>query len=304
MKKAIITDMQRGAVTDGPGLRTVIFFKGCPLRCKWCHNPETHLMQPEILYQPNDCIYCGICIRGCPNKCIDMDAEKLSTTRALCVMCGNCISLCPTKARSIVGKEYTIEEVLEFVLADRVFYENSGGGVTLSGGEVTMQPEFARCLLDELRKLGVHTAIETCGFADEKNFMSVAESADLVLFDIKHSDPDIHKEYTGVSNERILDNLKHLTDAGKRVIVRFPMIPSVNDDEVTLTGIAAICNDCKIDTIHILPFTQAGKEKWHNLAREYDFDDMPSMEPENAKLAQKIFENAGIRVDIGGSSCY
>lgn len=297
---AIITNIQRFSVHDGPGIRTTVFFKGCPLRCKWCQNPETNSLKPEILYLSEQCIGCGECIKACMYNCISVKDGRVFTDKTKCQVCGACAAACPTKTRTVEGQTYSVEQLMEILLADEKFYKNSGGGVTLSGGEVLCQSAFASRLLEELRKKGIHTAIETCGFGKPEVFDRVAERVELILFDIKHSDPVKHREWTGVDNALILENLKRATQNKWNVIPRFPLIPGVNDDEKTLRDIGNICIQNGLNQIHILPFHQAGMPKWEGLGVDYALKDMDNADDKTAMTAENIFKEKGLMVFMGG----
>ena len=238
--EAIISNIQRFSMHDGPGVRTTVFFKGCPLRCLWCHNPETYRYGQELRYDAEKCIGCRSCIQACAPKGLSADEQGLIHDAALCRKCFACVDSCPAGAVGIAGDKMTLEQVLAEVLRDRGMYDRSGGGVTLSGGESTGQPEFCGALLDALREQGVHTALDTCGFCREDVFEGLAKRADLILFDLKHADPEIHRRLTGQSNELILRNLQTLERIGAQVEVRIPYIPTMNDDEDNLRATAQI----------------------------------------------------------------
>lgn len=238
--EAILSNIQRFSLHDGPGVRTTVFFKGCPLRCLWCHNPETYRFGQELQYDREKCIFCASCAAACPSGALRTGPAGLLYDAAQCKRCFACAYACPSGALRTAGTRMTLEQVLQEVLRDRGVYERSGGGVTLSGGEATAQPQFAAALLDALRAEGVHTALDTCGFCEEATFRALAEKADLILLDIKHSDPARHKALTGQDNARILRNLDQLEAMGAAVEVRIPFIPTMNDDEETLAGMAAI----------------------------------------------------------------
>lgn len=298
---AVITDMQRYSVHDGPGIRTIVFFKGCPLRCKWCQNPETFNMRPEIIYMGHDCIGCEKCIEACPEHAIIRNDGLLTTDRTRCVNCGRCALICPSRARQLIGKVYSVDEVMEKVKRDKLFFENSGGGVTLSGGEVTMQSIFAQKLLLKMKDIGVHTAIETCGHAARESFRSVAFKSDLILFDLKHLNAEKHKLYTGVDNNLIRQNLQDVVDAGIKVIARYPLIPGVNDSVQDVEAMGVFCNRVKIEEVHILPFHQAGKEKWIGLDIDYDFSGSPGLDFETVASAAAKLNSFGLKTSVGGS---
>lgn len=301
IKEAVITDMQRYSVHDGPGIRTLVFFKGCPLRCQWCHNPETHDPMPELLYKAEMCIGCGECLKRCPNGAIRVQDGQVITDRIRCTLCGTCVDYCYAEAREISGKTYTVDEVYEFVMRDMDFYQHTGGGVTLSGGEVLMHAGFASELLKKLKEQGVHTAIETCGYASWQNVQKVVQYTDLVLFDIKHSDEDAHKKFTGRSNEIILHNLKMISEMGKDIIARVPLIPGVNDSVEVLSKIAGIAKDVKAKELHILPFHQIGTSKWDAASKDYQFRDVPEPTTEEVEALVKQIGEIDIPIVIGGN---
>ena len=297
---AVMTEIQRFSVHDGPGIRTLVFFKGCSLRCKWCQNPETYSHLPQIMYTESECIGCRRCVQACPVQAVSVQGNMLVTQWDKCTVCGKCAEVCSPKARKIVGEKMMLEEIMKIILRDRVFYKNSGGGATLSGGEVTAQPAFAVRLLNALREEGIHTAIETSGFAKPEILDSVAQVADLVLFDVKHSDPEKHASFTGVDNVLIRENLKRTVQSGKPVIARYPLIPGVNDDEKTVYEMGDLCLKLGIDTIHILPFHQAGETKWDGVGVEYSFKGLEGMAVKDAESAQAILEAKGLTVSLGG----
>jgi len=240
-------------------------------------------------------------LSACRKTAISDIEGILTTDREKCDACGDCTLACPTKARQIVGEAITIDEVFNRISRDKVFYDNSGGGVTLSGGEVMVYAGFAAELLSRLKAMRINTAIETCGYADWEDYKAVIEHTDHVLFDIKHADPRRHKEYTGVDNKMILDNLRKIIEYGSRVIPRYPLVPGVNDDEQSIRDVCRICLDNKLEMLHILPFHQAGETKWEGLDREYYFIGTEGMGVEAANRAGDICKSMGLRVSIGGS---
>ena len=298
---AVISDIQRYCVHDGPGLRTVVFFKGCPLRCKWCHNPETFKMMPEMIYEQDVCIGCGRCVEVCRSEAIYLRDGKLVNDRLKCTDCGDCVKVCPSEARKLIGKYYSVDDLMEIVSRDIVFYKNSGGGVTLSGGEVMLQSVFAEQLITSLKKDSIHTAIETCGYASAENFNRVAATADLILFDLKHPDSEKHKHYTGVDNSIIHNNLRNALSSGKRVIARYPLIPNVNDSVKDIEATGSFCRLIGIKDIHVLPFEQAGESKWKGLDKEYIFEGRQGLDITEAREASVVFKKYGLNVNIGGS---
>lgn len=296
----IITDIQRYSVHDGPGIRTLVFFKGCPLRCRWCQNPETWHVRPELMLYPEDCIGCGLCSASCPAQA----ACGARTDRDKCRECGLCAQICPSRARKMAGKGYTVEEIVEIVMRDKVFYERTGGGVTLSGGEPVCQSSFAGRLLDTLREQNIHTAIETCGYCSEDIFVLLAGKTDCLLFDIKHMDENEHKKYTGVSNRQILGNIRRAGAMGTHIIIRFPLIPGVNDTVTNIEQVCSLAIEVGAKEIHLLPFHQAGEEKWRALGRRYSFEGRRLMEEEEIEAVRALIENKGIPADVGGGGIY
>jgi len=230
-KYGLIFDIQRFSVHDGPGIRTLLFFKGCPLRCQWCSNPEGRVREQQILYNSRRCIACNGCVAVCHTGASSMINGTMVYDRKKCIVCGKCIEVCPSGARTLSGKWITVDEVMDVIEKDRVFFRHSGGGITLGGGEPTYQPEFAEALLTECRRNNIHTAIETCGYADWKIFSLLLEKTDLVLFDIKHIDDSKQRHYTGASNRIILDNLDKLLMTNKKIVVRITLIPHFNDSK-------------------------------------------------------------------------
>jgi pyruvate formate lyase activating enzyme len=299
--RAVITDIQRFSVHDGPGIRTLVFFKGCPLKCIWCQNPETLSASPQLFYSESECIRCGSCVGECPQRAIRETADGLVFERGRCRVCGRCVERCYAGARRLVNREVGVEEVLAEVMKDLVFYRNSGGGVTLSGGEVTLYPEFARELLRRAKAAGIHTAIETCGHAEWPDLKRILDYTDLVLFDLKHTDPAKHELYTGADNRKILDNLGRLSRLGTPLVVRFPLIPGVNDDRDTLRGVARLSKEAKAAEVHILPFHQLGQSKWSALGRAYQCAQIPCPSQEAIAEAKAIMSQEGIKVNVGGA---
>ena len=300
-KLAIITDIQRFSVHDGPGIRTVVFFKGCPLRCKWCHNPETFNPLPEIIFEKKECLGCGKCMEACPEDAISLKDGVVITDHAKCMNCGECAAVCPSKARRMVGEIYTVDQVVDIVKRDKVFYKNSGGGVTLSGGEVLMQSIFAEKLISKLKDMGIHTAIETSGYASAEDFKRVAMSVDLILFDFKHPDPKKHKLCTGVDNAPIHRNLHEAVAAGKKVIARYPLIPGVNNLIQDIEATGALIKSAGMEEIHVLPFHQAGETKWEGLDKDYSFIGHQGLSVVAARKVASRLEHLGLKVSVGGS---
>lgn len=276
-----IFDIQRFSIHDGPGIRTTVFFKGCPLRCLWCHNPEGMTAQPALLFAPDRCIGCGACFGICAHHAHAMRDEIHCLDRAKCRVCGRCAAECYAGALTLAGSTKTVGAVLEEVLRDRAFYETSGGGITLSGGEPTLQPDFCEALLRLSKAERLHTAMETCGWADWTRFERLAPLTDLFLFDYKETDPERHRAFTGVDNRLILDNLRRLHAAGKTIQLRCPVIPGCNDRPDHFEGIARLWKDLPgLAGVTLMPYHRLGEGKRDRLGKA-DNDRLQAAPPES-----------------------
>lgn len=280
-----VFNIQKFCINDGPGIRTTVFLKGCPLNCAWCHNPESKTEATSVMLDFEKCSLCGRCAEKCTQK-----AHKIqnghSFDRELCVACGECAEKCLNDAITLCGREMTADEVVAEVLKDKPFYESSGGGVTLSGGEPLLQFDFAYNILKACRENGVNTAVETCGFAEKEKILKFAEVTDIFLFDWKLSDSELHKKYTGVGNEIILNNLLALDSFGARLILRCPIIPGVNDTKSHFKGIASVANRLKnVCGIEILPYHSLGADKLKKLGKT---DEMRFAEPQDSQVYEWI----------------
>jgi pyruvate formate lyase activating enzyme len=296
-----VLDVMRYCLHDGPGIRTTVFLKGCPLRCAWCHNPESQRSEAELSLRPSRCVSCAACIAACTFGAISRDADRLVTDRARCMRCGECAAGCFAEARELVGAERSVGDVLAEVLRDRAFYERSGGGVTFSGGEPLLHPDFLLALLRASRAAGLHTAVETCGFAPWETLAQIAAETDLFLYDVKLMDDAAHRAFTGVGNTRILDNLSRLSRAGHAVVVRLPLLPGINDAPGNLLATAAFLRErTDVRDVHLLPFHRMGREKSVRLGFEPTMPDLVTPTPAALAAAAAIFEQNGLRVRIGG----
>ena len=298
--KGLIFDIQRYSIHDGPGIRTVVFFKGCPLRCQWCANPESLNPCSETGYSCKECISCGKCVDACKNDAITITENDISIDRKKCKKCFGCVESCPTGALRLFGKWYTVDETLDIVLKDEAFYKNSGGGVTLSGGEVLSQSEFASKFLKKAKEHGINTAIETSGFAGWDRLESVLRYTDLVLYDLKHVSEDMHIKYTGADNRLILENLKNTLSRDKKVIVRIPMIPGVNMDPETIDDYIKLLADLRIIEVNLLPFHQLGQSKYSMIGMDYTFKDIKPPLFEDVEAVANRMKEQGINVKVGG----
>ena len=299
-KYGMIFNIQKFSINDGPGIRTVVFFKGCPLKCTWCANPESQEPRLQILWDEKKCLHCGTCVKSCPTLAVKniegkifVDNKKCSGA-GVCSEHGICIEKCPAHALKPEGERKTVAEIMEVVMQDLPFYEESGGGVTLSGGEATMQPEFAIELLKALKAENIHTAIETTGFASPAIFSRIVEYLDLLLFDIKHWDETKHKEKTFVSNKPILQNMKYAIDIGKEVLPRLPVIPNYNNSIDDARGFIQRLKQVGAKKVQLLPFHQFGENKYSMLGRDYEFSHAKALHPEDLRDFQKVFIDAGI----------
>ena len=283
-RKAFIFNKQKYNMYDGPGVRTLVFFKGCPLRCKWCSNPEGLERKYQIMFKPTTCVSCGSCVPVCPQKIhsISSSGEHIIDRSIDCIGCGQCVEACVPDALKVAGEQVPISELLEYVEQDRAFYDQSGGGVTLGGGEVTSQPEAAINLLQACKQEGLHTAIETCGYTKKETILRFAEYVDLFLFDLKHIDPDRHFELTGVRNEMILENLEELIMKRNHVKVRMPMLKGINDSEAEIRGVIEFLkpfrNFKNFEGIDLLPYHKLGVNKYVQLGMDYPIEGDPSLD--------------------------
>jgi len=300
IKKGMIFDVKKFAIDDGPGIRTTIFFKGCPLRCWWCHNPEGQLPRHELMYRRMRCNNCAECIRICPDRAISRLSNGISISRDDCNLCGKCCQQCPTEALAIVGKEVSLDEVLKEIDKDSVFYDESEGGVTVSGGEPLLQLDFLNALLKECKERNIRTAIDTCGYASHETVDKISDKVDLFLYDIKIMDDKKHRRYTGVSNKPILENFKRLAENGSNIQVRFPIIPGINDSKDNVAETAEFVASCRIKNICLLPYHRAGIEKYKGLGRSYKLKKTQTPSDQDLDFIRKELEDFGLQVRIGG----
>lgn len=302
-----VTDIQKYSIHDGKGIRTTVFFKGCPLRCKWCHNPETQSYEKQLMFYAERCTGCGACVAACNHKAVTVgksdDVTVSLTDYSRCRSEGNCIDVCVNNAREICGKEYTVSGIVREVRKDMAFYDTSGGGVTLSGGEVLSQnADNIQMLVKSFSDIGISVYIDTCGCVPYENIEKVIPYTDVFLYDLKIMDSDVHEKYKGVTNELIKENLIRLSGSGSRIWLRIPMIGGVNDTDENISATADFLkkNNIMPEQIHLLPYHSIGKDKYKRLGIAYD---KCFGVPDEEKLDElkNIFYDAGFNnVFIGG----
>jgi len=297
--KAWVFDIQRYSVHDGPGIRTTLFLKGCPLRCIWCCNPESQEMHPQLLYFEAQCKRCYRCLEACPNKANSIGAdEAIIIARERCQACGVCVHACPYEARSIAGKSMTVEEVLKVVEKDSLFYRNSGGGVTVSGGEPMFQTDFLLAFLRKCREATLHTCLETCGYVKWEVLERILEYTDMVLMDNKHMDPERHREITGVDNQLILENTTKIIQKGVPIIIRVPLIPGYNETEENIRALAMFMNEWGCRRVNLLPYHRWGANKYKALSMEYRLEEVKPLEKQEVQPIVEFLESYGLEVEI------
>lgn len=304
-RKAFIFNVQKYNVYDGPGVRTIVFFKGCPLRCKWCANPEGWEKKYQLMYKKSLCMDCGACVSVCPVGIhyISKENGKHEVNRNLeCLGCRKCVEVCPQSALAVAGEAKTISELLRIVNEDKAFYDMSGGGVTLGGGEVLLQPEAAANLLAVCKQEGINTAIETCGYAKLETLLRVGEFTDLFLYDIKHIDPERHFALTGVRNELILQNLQELLERRYNVKVRLPLLKGINDGQEEITGLIDFLRPYRdyknFKGIDLLPYHKLGVHKYEQLDLDYPLTADPSLNSDEMARIEYLFKECGFSVKI------
>ena len=302
MTQNLIFDIKRFAINDGPGIRLVVFFKGCNLRCAWCHNPEGISAKAEKMVSQAKCIRCGDCTEACREGSITMTEHGIFTDNKTCIACGQCAEVCPTRATEMTGKSYSISELMALIEGERIFFEQSGGGVTLSGGEPLLHPDIVKDILDECRKRGIHTAIDTAGNVDTKILLEVTQKADLFLYDLKMMDDDLHRQHTHSGNANILHNLKILSETGARIIIRIPLMGGINDTEDNIRKsaefTAGLAGDKK--EVHLLPYHNIAQSKYTRLGQPENYIQFKEPDKDSLVRAVRIFAEFGISAKIGG----
>ena len=295
-----VFDIKRYAIHDGPGIRTTVFFKGCPLRCRWCHNPESWLFTPQHGLRAARCVGCRKCIEVCPAGAISIVDDRPVTDSKKCKLSDKCIEVCPAGAREIIGREMQIGEVVAEIERDRVFYDESGGGATFSGGEPLSQPNFLAELLKRCRAKDIHTAVDTTCYAEPDIIKRISQNTDLFLCDIKHMDSKVHKQFTGVGNEIILANITWLASSDSEIVIRLPLIPGFNDGEANITATAEFVDSLgALDCIDILPYNPGGIEKASRLTGDYEMLQYDAVSDEKLEAVEAQIESFGFEIEAG-----
>jgi len=302
VQSGLIFDIKRYSINDGPGIRVTVFFKGCNLHCAWCHNPESISNRIQKMYSKNKCIGCSACVDNCSEHACTLTIDGIVTDKLKCKLCGTCAQVCPTTAAEISGRIETTETILNIIQKETVFMDSSEGGVTFSGGEPLLQPKFLFELLDECGKKGVHRAVDTAGYVKTEVLLDSAARTDLFLFDLKMMNPELHKKWTGVSNDLILSNLEKLALTGSEINIRIPLIANVNDDDYNIETSAKFISSLygEKKKVNILPYHNIARQKYAKLGFEYHTAELEEPNLEYLRNIISYFSSFGIEATVGG----
>jgi pyruvate formate lyase activating enzyme len=299
----VLFNIMRYSVYDGPGIRTTVFLKGCPASCLWCHNPEALSADVQLIFREDRCRHCGDCAAACPHKAISFRDGEAATNRRLCMQCGACVDACYAEARELIGRSYTVADLMKEISRDIPFFEESGGGVTFSGGEPLQQYEFLQEILKACKERGLHTAVDTSGYASPEVLQRIADLTDLFLYDLKLMDEIRHRELTGISNKVILENLKALAFRGKQALIRMPLVPGINDSldniRVMARFLAALPN---MKEIELLPYHATGAGKYKRLGLTFSLPEMPPLSSAQMNPIVEELQRHGISARAGNES--
>lgn len=296
----IILNIQKYSIHDGPGIRTTVFFKGCPLNCAWCHNPESQQFAREIVYFDNRCTSCGKCVVSCPQNAIFINENNVQYNKNQCTLCEKCIDVCINNAREIAGKSYNVDQLMHEIQKDSIFYEESGGGVTFSGGEPLSQIAFLEEVLKKCKEKGIHTTLDTTVYSSWASIERIMDYTDLFLIDIKHMDSIVHKKYTTVNNELILENIKKLSALKKNIYIRVPIIPGINDDIENLSKLREFLSKLNIIQINLLPYHKIGMDKYYRIHMDYKLNHVNEPSQEYMSSIMDYLSEINIKIKIGG----
>ena len=300
-KKRLVLGIARMNMHNGPGLRTLVLFKGCPLRCLWCSTPESQKLEPEIGIDRKKCTLCGYCVPVCPLHAISLTEEKVSINRAECNNCGECTKVCYPQAIELLGQWMTVEELIQEIEKDAILYKHSGGGVTISGGEPLLRPDFTKALLQACKEKGISVGVDTCGHVPRVNIEKVLPYVDFFLWDIKHMNPEKHREFTGVSNELILSNARAVSEKGIPLYIRFPVIPGYNDSEENVKATCEFSSSLRsVVEVHLLPVHHLGRARYETLDCPYPIADVSLILDDVVQSMKQLVESYGLKCRIGG----